>query len=65
MEIYRKGWDTLNGEMGKRRDGTSVAHCESLFTLTKTSIHAKNQGNLMCCFLEKQSHDRQRERDRI
>ena len=33
------------------------------FTLPKTSIHGKNQGNPMCGYLEKQLHDIQRDRD--
>ena len=32
------------------------------FTLPKSSIHAKNQGNLMCGFLEKRLHRRKTER---
>ena len=38
------------------------------FTLPKTSLHAKNQGNPMCGFLEKRLHgketDREREKER-
>ena len=31
------------------------------FTLSKTSIHAKNQGNSMCGFLEKLTQQRDRD----
>ena len=36
----------------------------TFFTLPKTSIHAKNQGNPMCGFLEKRLRDRETDRQR-